>query len=63
MRREEQLLTRAMLLEEVWNYKFVPRTNLVDVHMGRLRRKVDEPHQLRMIHSVRGVGFILRAPA
>jgi two-component sensor histidine kinase/DNA-binding winged helix-turn-helix (wHTH) protein len=63
MRREEQLLTRAMLLEEVWNYKFIPRTNLIDVHMGRLRRKVDEPHELPMIHNMRGVGFILRAPA
>src|ERR1700684_3363636 len=42
MRRKDQMLTRAMLLEEVWNYKFVPQTNLVDVHMGRLRHKVDE---------------------
>ena len=63
MRRKEQMLTRAMLLEEVWNYKFVPQTNLVDVHIGRLRRKVDEPHEPPMIHNVRGVGFILRAPA
>src|SRR5450631_3272602 len=63
MRRKEQMLTRAMLLEEVWNYKFVPQTNLVDVHMGRLRRKVDEPHEPPMIHNVRGMGFILRAPA
>jgi two-component system OmpR family response regulator len=63
MRRKEQMLTRAMLLEEVWNYKFVPQTNLVDVHMGRLRRKVDEPNEPPMIHNVRGVGFILRAPA
>jgi two-component system OmpR family response regulator len=63
MRRKEQMLTRAMLLEEVWNYKFLPQTNLVDVHMGRLRRKVDEPHDPPMIHNERGVGFILRAPA
>jgi two-component system OmpR family response regulator len=63
MRRKEQVLTRAMLLEEVWNYKFVPQTNLVDVHMGRLRHKVDEPNELPMIQVVRGVGFILRAPA
>jgi two-component system, OmpR family, response regulator len=63
MRRKEQMLTRAMLLEEVWNYKFVPQTNLVDVHMGRLRRKVDEPNEAPMIQNVRGVGFILRAPA
>jgi two-component system OmpR family response regulator len=62
MRRKDQMLTRAMLLEEVWNYKFVPQTNLVDVHMGRLRRKVDEPDEPAMIHNVRGMGFILRAP-
>jgi two-component system, OmpR family, response regulator len=63
MRRENQLLTRAMLFEEVWNYKFVPQSNLVDVHMGRLRRKVDAANEPPMIHSVRREGFILRAPA
>jgi two-component system OmpR family response regulator len=63
MQRKDQVLTRAMLLEEVWNYKFVPQTNLVDVHMGRLRRKIDEPQEPPMIHNVRGVGFVLRAPA
>jgi two-component system OmpR family response regulator len=63
MRRKDQMLTRAMLLEEVWKYKFVPQTNLVDVHMGRLRRKVDGPREPPMIHNVRGVGFVLRAPA
>jgi two-component system OmpR family response regulator len=60
MQRSDQLLTRAMLLEEVWNYKFVPATNLVDVHMGRLRHKVDGPDEAPMIHNVRGAGFILR---
>src|SRR5271168_2058978 len=60
-RRSDQLLTRAMLLEEVWNYKFVPTTNLVDVHMGRVRHKVDQPGETPMIHNVRGAGFILRA--
>ena len=63
MRRKDQLLTRAMLFEEVWNYKFVPQSNLVDVHMGRLRRKVDMPDEPPMIHNLRGEGFILRAPA
>jgi two-component system OmpR family response regulator len=63
MRRKDQLLTRAMLFEEVWNYKFVPRSNLVDVHMGRLRRKVDRPNDAPLIHNVRGEGFVLRAPA
>ncbi len=63
MRRKGQLLTRAMLFEEVWNYKFVPQSNLVDVHMGRLRRKVDAAGELPMVHSIRGEGFVLRAPA
>lgn len=63
MQRSDQLLTRAMLLEEVWNYKFVPATNLVDVHMGRLRHKVDGPNDPPMIHNVRGSGFILREPS
>src|SRR6202051_3937682 len=61
MQRSDQLLTRAMLLEEGWNYKFVPATNLVDVHMGRLRHRVDGPDEAPMIHNVRGAGFILRA--
>lgn len=60
MQHCDQLLTRAMLLEEVWNYKFIPATNLVDVHMGRLRHKVDGPGESPMIHNVRGAGFILR---
>lgn len=63
MRRKDQLLTRAMLFEEVWNYKFVPQSNLVDVHMGRLRRKIDPSGEIPMIHNVRGEGFILRAPS
>ena len=61
MERNDTLLTRAKLLQEVWNYKFVPKTNLVDVHMGRLRRKVDGPNESAMIHSVRGAGFVLNA--
>jgi DNA-binding winged helix-turn-helix (wHTH) protein len=61
MERSDKLLTRAELLHEVWNYKFVPQTNLVDVHMGRLRRKVDAPNEPAMIRSVRGAGFVLNA--
>jgi DNA-binding winged helix-turn-helix (wHTH) protein len=61
MERSDELLTRAKLLQEVWNYKFVPQTNLVDVHMGRLRRKVDGPNEPVMIRSVRGAGFVLNA--
>ena len=59
MQRNDRLLTRATLLKEVWNYKFVPETNLVDVHMGRLRRKVDGPDETPLIRNVRGAGFVL----
>jgi DNA-binding response OmpR family regulator len=62
MQRNDKLLTRATLLKEVWNYKFVPETNLVDVHMGRLRRKVDGPNEAPLIRNVRGAGFVLSAP-
>jgi two-component system OmpR family response regulator len=63
MRHEGQLVTRAMLFREVWNYKFVPESNLVDVHIGRLRRKIDQSDEAPMIYSVRGHGFVLHAPA
>ena len=52
-----------MIFEQVWRFHFDPRTNLIDVHIGRLRRKVDLPEELPLIHTVRGVGFTLRAPA
>lgn len=61
MRRPDQVVTRAMLLEDVWHYRFVPQTNLVDVHLGRLRRKIDLPGEPSMIESVRGAGFSFRA--
>ncbi|MEA2913323.1 MAG: two-component system, OmpR family, response regulator [Bradyrhizobium sp.] len=61
MQRHGQLLTRANLFQDVWHYKFLPETNLVDVHMGRLRRKVDGPNEAAMIRTVRGAGFILGA--
>jgi DNA-binding response OmpR family regulator len=61
MQRSDDVLTRATLLKEVWHYRFVPETNLVDVHMGRLRRKVDGSNESPMIRNVRGVGFILSA--
>ena len=61
MERSDKLLTRAKLLQEVWHYKFVPKTNLVDVHIGRLRRKLDGTNEPAMIRSVRGAGFVLSA--
>jgi DNA-binding winged helix-turn-helix (wHTH) protein len=61
MQRSDTLLARATLLTEVWRYRFVPETNLVDVHMGRLRRKVDGSNESPLIRNVRGVGFVLSA--
>jgi DNA-binding winged helix-turn-helix (wHTH) protein len=61
MQRSGKLLTRAILFKDVWHYKFVPETNLVDVHMGRLRRKVDGSNEAAMIRNVRGAGFVLSA--
>lgn len=60
MRRPNQVLTRDMLLRDVWNYRFIPKTNLVDVHVGRLRRKLDENQTVQLFHVVRGVGFVLK---
>ena len=60
LRRPDRLLTRDMLLEDVWRYRFIPQTNLVDVHIGKLRRKVDAPDETPLIHSIRGAGFMLR---
>jgi two-component system OmpR family response regulator len=61
MRRQGQVVTRAMLLEDVWHYRFVPQTNLVDVHIGKLRRKLCAPGETDVIESVWGSGFVLRA--
>lgn len=57
-RNAGQLVTRAMLLEHVWNYRFILQSNAVDVHIGKLRRKIDLPGEASLIASVRGQGFI-----
>ena len=62
MQRSDTLLTRANLLTEVWNYRFVPESNLIDVHMSKLRRKIDGPNELPIIRNVRGIGFVLSSP-
>jgi two-component system OmpR family response regulator len=62
MRREGVLVTRKMLLEDVFGYKFELRTNLIDVHLGRLRRKLDGPGEQPMLTTLRGEGFVLNAP-
>ncbi|HEX2493484.1 MAG TPA: response regulator transcription factor [Steroidobacter sp.] len=60
MRRPGQVLTRTMLLEGVWNLHFDPQTNIVDVHMSRLRNAVDKGHPKPLIHTVRGAGYVMK---
>ena len=62
MRHADQVVTRAMLLEAVWDYHFDPQTNVIDVHVSRLRRKVDRGFGPPLIHTVRGAGYVIRAP-
>lgn len=59
MRNSGQIITRNMLFESVWGYHFDPGTNIIDVHIGRLRRKVDDEALLPLIHTVRGSGYTL----
>jgi len=62
VRNQGQVVSRAMLLQHVWDLHFDPTTNIIDVYVGRVRRKVDPQHTYPLIHTVRGVGFCLRAP-
>ena len=61
MRHAGQVVTRTMLLEGVWDYHFDPQTNVIDVHVSRLRQKIDKPFTGPMIHTVRNAGYMLRA--
>ena len=61
MRHAGQVVTRTMLLEGVWDYHFDPQTNVIDVHVSRLRQKIDKPFDVALIHTVRNAGYILRA--
>jgi len=61
MRHAGQVVTRTMLLENVWEYHFDPQTNLIDVHISRLRQKVDKDFEISLIQTVRGAGYTLRA--
>ena len=57
-----EVVTRAMLLQEVWGYHFDPQTNVVDVHVSRLRSRIDGDGQTPLLHTVRGTGYCLREP-
>ena len=60
MRHAGQVVTRTMLLEHVWDYHFDPQTNVIDVHVSRLRSKLDKGFASPIIHTVRGAGYVLR---
>jgi two-component system OmpR family response regulator len=62
VRNEGQIVTRAMLLQHVWDLHFDPMTNIIDVYVGRVRRKVDAAKDYPLLHTIRGVGFCIRAP-
>ena len=59
MRHAGQVVTRAMLLENVWEYHFDPQTNVIDVHISRLRQKIDKPFDTTILQTVRGAGYKL----
>ena len=61
MRHADQVVTRTMLLESVWEYHFDPQTNVIDVHVSRLRAKIDRGYGSRLLHTVRGAGYMLSA--
>lgn len=61
MRQSGRIVTRTMLLENVWSFHFDPRTSVVESHISRLRSKVDRGHSPELIHTVRGAGYTLRA--
>jgi two-component system OmpR family response regulator len=61
LRHSGRVLTRTMIFEAVWGYHFDPGTNVIEVHIGRLRRKLDPDDRAPLIHTVRGVGYVLEA--
>jgi two-component system, OmpR family, response regulator len=60
MKHAGQVVTRTMLLENVWDYHFDPQTNVIDVHISRLRSKIDKGFALPLLHTVRGAGYVIR---
>ena len=62
MRHADRVVTRTMLLENVWDFHFDPQTSVVETHISRLRGKVDRGFDAELIHTVRGAGYTIRAP-
>ena len=60
MRNAGHVITRTMLLEHVWDYHFDPQTNVIDVHISRLRSKIDKGFERPLLHTIRGAGYMIR---
>jgi two-component system, OmpR family, response regulator len=60
MKHAGQVVTRTMLLENVWDYHFDPQTNVIDVHISRLRSKIDKGFERPLLHTIRGAGYMIR---
>jgi two-component system, OmpR family, response regulator len=63
MKHAGQVVTRTMLLENVWDYHFDPQTNVIDVHISRLRSKIDKGRETPLLHTIRGAGYMIRESA
>jgi two-component system OmpR family response regulator len=61
LRSKDRVVTRTMLLERVWDYRFDPHTSLIDTHVSRLRRKIDDGFPVPLLHTLRGIGYRLSA--
>jgi DNA-binding response OmpR family regulator len=60
MRNPERVLTRTMIAEHVWDYDFDSETNVIDVYVNYLRKKIETGHEPKLIHTVRGVGYVMK---
>jgi two-component system OmpR family response regulator len=63
LRNKDRVVTRTMLLEQVWDYRFDPHTSLIDTHISRLRKKIDEGFDKPLLHTLRGTGYRLSEAA
>ena len=60
MENSNEVITRTMLLEKVWDLHFDPQTNIIDVHISRLRKKIDKGHKVQLVQTIRGAGYSIQ---
>jgi len=63
MRNAERVVSKTMIMEHVWDYNFVPETNVVEARISKLREKVDRDYEIKLIHTIRGVGYVVKKNA